>query len=266
MTEQQAEFRVGSILRRTCLVFARNFIRFSPVMAIAVMPSLLLFPSRTSPIVDLHLPVLATFQLLVSTTLFGQAIVVRCVIDALEGRPVSLVAGMATSLHRFLPIAGLALGAGVLTGAMAGFAAGLVRDLRSATAAISLVAILAGSGLFLTWFVAMPACVVERLGPFRSIGRSRRLTQHHRFKILVLVLLAAVIGTILFAIAAAMFGVAGAIARPILDDRRILIAVVVTVWLTIWSAFLGVLLAVSYHGLRLTKEGVFTDKIAIIFE
>jgi len=37
--------------------------------------------------------------------------------------------------------------------------------------------------VFTMWFVATPACVVERLGPFRSMGRSRQLTKGHRWKI-----------------------------------------------------------------------------------
>src|SRR6202020_2425597 len=37
----------------------------------------------------------------------------------------------------------------------------------------SMLLIFPGLMLFTMWFVATPACVVGRLGPFRSMGRSR---------------------------------------------------------------------------------------------
>ena len=270
MVEQPAEFRVGRVIGRTCLVFARSFIKFSPVTVIAGLPSLLIFPNPRSPIVDLHLPVLATFQLLVSTMLFSQAIIVLCVFDGLHGKPVGLVAGTATSLRRFFPIAGLSLGVGVLTGVFAGLTTLLARNPISASAAISMVFILAGVGLFLIWFLATPACVVERLDPFQSLGRSRSLTKGHRLKMFLLILLAVVIGLILFAIAGVTVGVIVGIARVvaprILADQTILILAVIEAWLAALSAFLGILLAVTYRDLRLTKEGIYTDRIANIFE
>ena len=38
------------------------------------------------------------------------------------------------------------------------------------------------------------------------------------------------------------------------------------IWFAIWSSFLDALLAVTYHNLRLAKEGVYIDGIATVFE
>jgi hypothetical protein len=38
------------------------------------------------------------------------------------------------------------------------------------------------------------------------------------------------------------------------------------VWGAIWSAFLAILIVVTYHDLRVAKEGVDTDQIAAVFE
>jgi hypothetical protein len=270
MAEQPTEFRVVSVFGRTCVAFARNFIRLSPVTGTAALPSFSFFPGPQSPFLDLHLPVLAIVQLLVSTMLLGQAIVVQYVFDGLAGEPVSLVASTATCLRRFFPIAGLSLGVGVLTAAFAGLGGLLAQSPLSATALISIIFILAGLGLFVMWFLATPACVVEHLGPLQSLGQSRRLTQRHRLKIFLLILLALIIGLILFALAVVAIGmingIAPIIAPRILAHETFVILVGIEVWLAAFSTFLGVLLANTYHDLRLAKEGVSTDQLVTVFE
>jgi large-conductance mechanosensitive channel len=37
-------------------------------------------------------------------------------------------------------------------------------------------------------------------------------------------------------------------------------------WSAIWTAFLAIVLAVTYHDLRVAKEGVDTEQIAAVFE
>jgi hypothetical protein len=38
------------------------------------------------------------------------------------------------------------------------------------------------------------------------------------------------------------------------------------IWNAIWTAFLNISIAVTYHDLRVAKEGVDTDQIAAVFE
>src|SRR5262249_18470877 len=148
--------------------------------------------------------------------------------ESMRGRRVSLVESMRIGLRRFFPVLGVALLAPFLT-MLAGLA-----FVIPAFIVITMV------------FVAIPACVVERLGPLKSIGRSAQLTKGHRWKIFGLLfatLIAAVIaGGVLGVSAIAIGGLTGGI-------------VVRYLWDTVWSAFYAVLVVVTYHDLRVAKEG-----------
>jgi hypothetical protein len=123
--------------------------------------------------------------------------------------------------------------------------------------------------LYLVWFVATPACVVERLGVFRSLGRSAELTSGHYWSLfgmqLAILIPAIIIGSIASAVAPAIFGAAGAAALSASLDTT-LGQIVSSVWSAIWTAFYAVLIAVTYHDLRVAKEGVDTEQIADVFE
>src|SRR5258708_17090641 len=68
----------------------------------------------------------------------------------------------------------------------------------------SMLFIVPGLILYMMWSVATPACVVERLGPFRSMARSRALTKGHRWKIFGLLLLTLIPGVIIGAVIGAL--------------------------------------------------------------
>jgi hypothetical protein len=42
--------------------------------------------------------------------------------------------------------------------------------------------------------------------------------------------------------------------------------VVNMVWSAVWTAFFAIVIVVTYHDLRVAKEGVDTDQIAAVFE
>jgi GNAT superfamily N-acetyltransferase len=54
--------------------------------------------------------------------------------------------------------------------------------------------------------------------------------------------------------------------RRVTGRSRPVSVVAALTWIAIWSAFLGVLLASTYHDLRLAKEGVFIDQFATTFD
>jgi hypothetical protein len=118
-------------------------------------------------------------------------------------------------------------------------------------------------------FVTTPVCVVERVGPFRSLGRSRQLTKGHRWRILGLVLLIAIPGLIvgaivgvvtLFTLGPSGFLTLDAALTSSLDK------LVGLVWKATWGAFFAAAIAVTYHDLRVAKEGLTTEQIAAVFE
>src|SRR5262249_56873998 len=84
--------------------------------------------------------------------------------------PVRLVESLNVAVRRCWPLIGLAL-AGLLN------LAGLI------------VVIVPGLILSTLWFVVLPACIVEQLGAWTSLRRSRELTRGHRWKVLGLTVL-----------------------------------------------------------------------------
>jgi hypothetical protein len=107
------------------------------------------------------------------------------------------------------------------------------------------------------WFVGVPACMVEQLGPWESLKRSTQLTKGHRWKlfgaILVVYLAAGLVSNL---ITLAFTAVAGA-----------LVGLLVTLaWNTVWGAFFATFVVVTYYELRSAKEGADIEQIASVFD
>ena len=119
----------------------------------------------------------------------------------------------------------------------------------------TIIAIIIQIILAVMWCVAIPACVVERLGPIRSLGRSRELTQGHRWKLFAIFIITLLIMIFVSTVFSAVVRGNGAV---------VLIATVV--FESILGAFWFVVPAVAYHDLRVVKEGVDIEKIASIFD
>jgi hypothetical protein len=246
----EGDFRIGQVLARAWSVFSRNFLTFMLVTGIASLPSLLirynLGGSSINLVQNQGLVALGWFLAILLGTL-SQAIVLYAAFEVMRGRPVNLAESAKVGLRRFFPVVGLAIVVSLLIGF------GLV------------LLIVPGAMLYTMWFVATPACVVERLGVLGSMGRSRELTKGHRWKILGLYLLvlipALIIGGIVGGITAA--GGAAALSAALASTLG---QVVNLVWSAAWTAFLAVAVVVTYHDLRVAKEGVDTEQIAAVFE
>jgi hypothetical protein len=250
----QGEFRIGHVFSRAWSVFSGNFLIFMVVTGLASLPPLLI-PRPTpgapaDPYGTLGLTFLALFLMIVLGTL-SQAIVLYGAFQDMRGRPVSLADCLRVGLQRLLPIIGLALSVGV------------------AVMLASMLFIVPGLILYMMWFVATPVCVVERFGPFRSLGRSRELTKGHRWKIFGLTLLillpAVIVGSILVGVIAVLAGTGGILGLPAAFATP-LGQVINLIWSAAWGAFYAVVIVVTYHDLRVAKEGIDTDQIAAVFE
>jgi len=119
--------------------------------------------------------------------------------------------------------------------------------------------------LFMTWSMGTPVCVVERLGPFRSLGRSRELTKGHRWKILGLFFLTMIPAVIIGAIVGAALGVI-LVLGPAGGFGPAVTQTIGLAWNAMWTAFFAVIIVVTYHDLRVAKEGIDTEQIAAVFE
>jgi hypothetical protein len=248
------DFGVGRVLSRAWSVFSRNFMTFVLVTGIAGLPSFLL--EQVAPdtwgntYADVGMALFAAILMLGLWTL-SQAIVLYGAFQVMRGRSIDLAESARIGLRRVFSVLGLAIGVPVLC-----FLA-------------ALLFLVPGVILYLVWFVATPVCVVERLGVFRSMGRSAELTKGYCWRILGLLLVilisAAIVGSIVSAVASAILGASGVSALSATLDTT-LGQIVNLIWSAIWTAFFAIVIVVTYHDLRVAKEGVDTEQIAAVFE
>jgi hypothetical protein len=239
----ETDFRVGRVFNRTSAILSRNFLTYFLIAGAAAIPGALLqFSMGGSRVVD---PTGSGGMLIVAMVLgmvFGilsQAAIVYAAFQDMRGRPASLGDCLRVGLGRFFPIFGLAIlmSLGIAVGFMALIVPGVI--------------------LAVMWFVAAPACIVEQLGPIRSLGRSSQLTKGNRWKIvgalLLIYLVAMVVGGVLGILLPSIIGSVGGLIGSLL-------------WAAIWGAFYAIFVSVMYHDLRAAKEGVDIEQIASVFD
>jgi hypothetical protein len=231
----ESDFRAGHVFNRTFTLFSRNWLPFCLIALVASLPNILVYGPKTGLIVSDNAAVWSGVGVLLAMVLntLSQAALLYAAFDDMRGRPVDLVESFKIGLRRFFPVLGVAICVPVL-------------------AALALV--FPGFMVLTMSFVAGPVCVVERLGPIKSMERSARLTKGHRWKI--------------FGLWLAVLGVGGH--RAVCAEQ--------IVWrhrrscrgdgdvAALLSAFGAILVVVTYHDLRVAKEGVSTDQIAAVFD
>ena len=121
-----------------------------------------------------------------------------------------------------------------------------------------LLLIVPGFILICMWFVAIPACVVEKTGPVESLQRSAFLTKGCRLQIFALVLLTFVLIAIL--VGAISFLIAS------ITGSYVAAALVAAIIGIVPQAFASVLYAIVYYDLRALKEGISLDNLTSVFD
>jgi hypothetical protein len=106
-------------------------------------------------------------------------------------------------------------------------------------------------------WVAIPVAVVERPGVIASLKRSATLTKGHRWRILGILVLLGLISAAL-----------GALVGFVLPLSSIFTIAAIGNWVVqaFTTALGAVIAAVSYHGLRVSKEGGDINDIAAVFD
>lgn len=161
------------------------------------------------------------------------------VFQDMRGQPFRLAEGLGRGLGRFWPLVGLWICAGLAT------IAGLV------------LLIVPGVMLIVMWWVAAPACVLEQLGPIRSLERSAELTRGNRWRVVAIILAITVASSMGGAIIAAV---------PTLLELPVAAAVLSYVWNTVTTAYHLIATVVAYHELRFAREGIDAGSIASVFD
>jgi hypothetical protein len=231
----ESDFRVGNVFNRAFALTTRNFLPFCTLTAITGLPALYLSRGALEGGTDMgsqYLGMLIGYVL----GLLSQAILAHGAFEDMRGRPVRIFTSLGVGLRRLFPV--LVLGLSVLVLYFIGIIALIVPGIIVVAA----------------YYVALPACVVERIGPFKSMGRSLNLTRGHRWKI--------------FGIMVVMFvanAIAGGVALGVAAGGSFAGLAVQLMVTAILGAFSAVLVLVTYHDLRVAKEGVATDRLAAVF-
>jgi len=250
-------FRIGTALNKALAVLSRNLLPFCIVSGIAALPNLLwsndaintseeLFWSAVGVALSLAfgepsrdlLWSAAGVLLAIVLGALCQAIMLYGALEHMRGRPVSLRASFQVAWRRFLPV----IAVGICVALMVGLG--------------YLLLIIPGFMLLTMWYVATPACVVEQLGPRQSLRRSAALTRGHRWQIFGMMVLVGFVGSV-------GSGLVEAIARG--GGPQVLL-VAKLAFTALYGAFSAILAVVTYHDLRLAKEGGDTDHIVAVFD
>jgi uncharacterized membrane protein len=246
------EFRIGPIFSRAWSVYTSNFLKFSAIALVIALPQLLSGDSHdaASASVEGSAWKLVAFIIGMIVNTIGLAVILYGAFQVMRGRALIVGEAVRRGLARFWPILGLSIL--VTLGLVVGF----------------ILLIVPCFILAVRWSVALPACVVENLGPLAAMRRSAELTRGHRWKIfgvfiliVVIVLIAAIIIGLLVAavVGATAFATGGIVALVLAGLLGLLGA-------AIYTAYLNIVLVMLYHDLRVAKEGVDTDQIAAVFD
>jgi hypothetical protein len=240
-----SEFRIGRVFNRTSSVLSRNFLTFVAVMAVAYLPTQIFkntitvdAPRGWEVIVSVGLSV-ASVVLTIAFSTLGQAIVLFGAFENMRGRKIDLPESLRVGVRRLFPIIGLAIWTSVL---------GML-------AAIAFI--IPAFVVFTMWFVAAPICVVEQLGPYKSMRRSGELIAGHGWAIFGLIAVLFLINGIASQIITATLTAIGGTPLALVGEL---------LWNGVWGAFYAISVVVTYYDLRAAKEGVDIDQIASAFD
>jgi hypothetical protein len=228
--------RVGDVLSRAFSLFGAQWAPFIGLALVAYAPDFifgLLVPKPSGAL---------TLVSLVLQTVCGalaNAAIIYGVVQVLRGRGFTFSESIGSGFSRMGAVVGLSLLVGILV------------------VLATLLLVVPGIIVWCVYAVAIPVCVVERLGPSASMSRSSFLTRGNRwriFGIFALIIVASVVFGALFGALAAYVG------------GLVLVAVAVFLIQALAGAFNAVAVGVLYYQLRVAREGVDIENIASVFD
>jgi len=238
-----APFRVGAVLNRTVEIFLAGFGRLF-VLALLPMSPLLVITLVSGQLTPANL---AAFSLLgvialVLNIILGvvaNAMILFGAFELMRGESFTIGQSLRVGLSRTLAVFGVSIVTGIAV-------------------VLGLVALIVPGIIILCMlYVAVPACVIEKLGVGKSLSRSSALTRGYRWPIFGIILLTIVGSAVVSYLVTRILGMIGGAIAVILFGFG---------WQVVTTAFSAVLSAVIYHDLRVAKEGVDVSKLANVFD
>lgn len=230
---------IGQIFSRSFDILFRNLVKFLALNAIIFLPLLayqLVF-QRTLGGGQLSTSIGGILGFILAFV--AQAAALYGAFQQMRQQPFEIGESLQKGLRRTGPVIGTAICAGL--GTMLGL----------------FLLVVPGLILLTMWYVALPACVLENVGPFEALSRSGFLTKGSRWKVfgiaLVIGILAMIATLVLTAVLGFAIGWIGVIVASYISNVLV-------------YSFGSVVAAVLYHDLRVAKEGIDVERIVAVFE
>ena len=256
-------FEMGRVVKRTFGVIGKNLVTFAILSLVVAIPLLALQVNYSQFVGGvtvgefnagmLRYSAMFWFVYLLSTLIL-QAAIVHATVAYLNGKTASLAECLSAGLSALFQIA-------LITVLM--FLAFIVGAMLLVVPAIIWA---------MMWFVAVPACVVERTGVFGAFRRSRALTRGYRWRIFGLYVAYLLLG---FAVGITLAAVTGTVLFPAtpeevieaFEDNLSVLRVAASVISTMITSVIGATLVASiYYELRQVKEGIGPEALAAVFD
>lgn len=237
------EFRAGPVIAKSLALLRRHLLKFLLLSILAALPPLLLaaYPAAVHRPLDPNYLALALGSGLLTLFLLAlcQPAILFGAFQTMRGRDFDLAEALGKAVERLAPVIGVSL------------------LMLAAILAGSLLLLVPGLVLWTMFMVAVPVCVVERLGPIGSLRRSAALTKGNRLRLFGLFLLLLVGLTALrYLVDLVGVSIGGRLVAGIFDVGFDALS----------TAFELVAIAVVYHDLRVAKEGIDIERLASLFD
>ena len=243
-----SDFQVGSVIGRGVSVFFRNIVAFAIITVLLFVVPIVL-TAFVFVTMDPVAAIILTILVWLIAYFWLSAALVYGVVSDLRGTKAGIGEILRGALSVLLPVSLISIVVGVLV--VLGW----------------MVFIIPGIFLYVIFWVAVPAAVVERTGVIDSMKRSLELTKGNRWKVFFVLVLWIVISFIIQMVVAFAVGIpmmpADQMTAPQVSTAGMWIADIVNMLLAGIGASI---LAVGYHDLRVAKEGIGSEEIARTFD
>lgn len=239
-------FSIGSVLSRTLEIIAAKPVVFFGLMALPLIPNMLILAMSSPDSImrggtnfsfgSFVLPLLVSLFL----GLIIQGAVAFAVYQVLTEDAASIAACLTRGFSRVLSL----------------FLASLLMMLCLWIGFMLLI--IPGIILMTMFFVAIPACTVERLGPVACLNRSAELTKGSRLKIFGLI--------IIYFVVAFIFNLLTGIIVGLITSSPTAVNLISMIVGLLPSTFFIVMIGMSYFDLRVMSEGVDVGSLSNIFD
>jgi hypothetical protein len=247
MQEEGRRFSVGILLSRGLSVWFSNLPLFLGISLLCHLPLVFFFRGSANAAAARELEkVGGLLQPLITAIVSGA--VIRGVFEQLRGGRASFRDSLEAAIGSFWRIVATT------------FAAALVALF------FGLLLIVPGIMMVCSYFVAVPAAVVEGTGLSDSLGRSRKLTEGYRWHVfafyvvmfLGLIVVSGILGEVLFS--------SKQMSRFLMTKGTIQALISNVVPNAIFDSLTAVFPGVAYYQLRVVKEGIDIEQLAAVFD